>query len=191
MLALLHWVPRPSSRSLPTHDSTGDSWTLMGKSRSVSLGSLLLSPESWWAHSFVCSLQESVSPVLCKIWQLYDGVNGDLLQEVLCLTHVCWTQSPVPVVVQGWPVPPQEMLRHSLAQSLWGLWVLVHTGFVWFPLVSLRVPGLILNLILALLPSCGFSFALGHGYFFFFLVGSNILLLTVVQQQFVILEFMK
>ena len=140
----------------------------MGKSRSVSFGSLLLSPESWWAHSFVCSLQESVSPVLCKFWQLYDGVNGDLLQEVLCLTHVCWTQSPVPVVVQGWPVPPQEMLRHSLAQSLWGLWVLVHTGFVWFPLVSLGVPGLILNLILALLPSCGFSFALGQGYFFFF-----------------------
>ena len=28
----------------------------------------------------VCALQESVSPVLCKFWRLYSGVNGDLLQ---------------------------------------------------------------------------------------------------------------
>ena len=32
-------------------------------------------------------------PVLCKFWQLYSGVNGDLLQEDLCHTH---TQSPCP-----------------------------------------------------------------------------------------------
>ena len=35
-------------------------------------------------------------PVLCKFWQLYDGVNGDLLQEGLCHTQVCGTQSPCP-----------------------------------------------------------------------------------------------
>ena len=29
--------------------------------------SLLLSPESWCIQGFVCVLQESVSPVLCKI----------------------------------------------------------------------------------------------------------------------------
>ena len=44
----------------------GDSWTLTGKSGSVSWGSLLLSPGSWWAQDFVCALQESVSPVLWK-----------------------------------------------------------------------------------------------------------------------------
>ena len=32
-------------------------------------------------------------PVLCKFWQLYSRVNGDLLQEDLCHTH---TQSPCP-----------------------------------------------------------------------------------------------
>ena len=32
-------------------------------------------------------------PILCKFWQLYGGVNGDLLQEDLCHTH---TQSPHP-----------------------------------------------------------------------------------------------
>ena len=44
----------------------GDSWTLTYKSGSVSWGSLLLSPGSWWAQDFVCALQESVSPVLWK-----------------------------------------------------------------------------------------------------------------------------
>ena len=55
--------------------------------------------------------------------------------------------------------------RHSntvLAQSLWGLWVLVHTRFVWALWVPLAGNGVILNVILPLLPSCwGFSFALG------------------------------
>ena len=35
-------------------------------------------------------------PVLCKFCQLYGGVNGDLLQEGLCNTQVCCTESPCP-----------------------------------------------------------------------------------------------
>ena len=35
-------------------------------------------------------------PVLCKFWHLYGGVNGNLLQEGLCHTQVCFTQSPCP-----------------------------------------------------------------------------------------------
>ena len=31
---------------------------------------------------------------LCKFWRLYGGVNGNLLQEGLCHTQVCCTQSP-------------------------------------------------------------------------------------------------
>ena len=60
------------------------------------LWSLLLDPGSWCAQGFVCTLQESASPVLCKFWQLYGGVNGDLLQEGIYHTHVCCTQPPVP-----------------------------------------------------------------------------------------------
>ena len=60
------------------------------------VGSLLLSPGSWCAKGFVCALQESVSPVLCKFRWLYGGVNGDLLQESLCHTQVCCPQSPCP-----------------------------------------------------------------------------------------------
>jgi len=32
---------------------------------------------------YFCVLQESVSPVLCKFWRLYSGVDGDHLQEGL------------------------------------------------------------------------------------------------------------
>ena len=35
-------------------------------------------------------------PVLCKFWQLYGGVNGDLLIESLFYTQICFTQSPWP-----------------------------------------------------------------------------------------------
>ena len=69
--------PRACSRPLLTHASARHSWTLMGKSRSVSCG--VTAPESWCAQGFVCALQESVSSVLCKFWWLYGGVNGDLL----------------------------------------------------------------------------------------------------------------
>ena len=59
--------------------------------------SFLLSPG---AHKFFfCALQESVSPVLYKFWQLYGGVNGSLLQAGLCHTQVYCTQSSCPVAV--------------------------------------------------------------------------------------------
>ena len=60
------------------------------------VGSLLLSPGFRCTQGFVCPLQESVSPVLCKFWQLYGGVNGNLLQEGLCYTQVYCTQSSCP-----------------------------------------------------------------------------------------------
>ena len=60
------------------------------------MGSLLLSPGSSCTQVSLCALPESVSPVLCKFWRLYGGVNGDLLQEGLCHTQVYCTQSPCP-----------------------------------------------------------------------------------------------
>ena len=62
--------PQPCSRPPLTHASARDSWTLTGKSGSVSWGSLLLSPWSWCTQGFVCAIQVSVSPVLCKFWWL-------------------------------------------------------------------------------------------------------------------------
>ena len=78
--------PRLGQRLLDAH---GQVWVSL-------LWSLLLSPGSWRAQGFICALQESVSPVLCKIWQLYGGVNGNLLQEGVCHSQVRCTQSPCP-----------------------------------------------------------------------------------------------
>ena len=46
-------------------------------------------------------------------------------------------RAPAPAAGHCWPAPPQETLKHSkagLAQSLWGLLVLVHTRFCSSPL---------------------------------------------------------
>ena len=86
--------PLPFSRPPPTHsllETPGHSWASLGQSL---VGSLVLSPGSWCTQGFVCTLQGSVSPVLCKFWQLCGGVNSDLLQEGSCHTQLCCTQSP-------------------------------------------------------------------------------------------------
>ena len=95
-------------RLTPPLETPGHSWACLGQ---FLVGSLLLSPGSWYAQGFVCAIQESVSSVLCKFWQLYGGVNGDLLHDGLCHTQVCCTQNPCsrPLLT----VPPQETLRHS------------------------------------------------------------------------------
>ena len=77
----------------PPPETPGLSQESLGQSL---VGSLLLSPGSWCTQGSVCALQESVSPVLCKFWQLYGGASGNLLQEGLCHTQVCCTQSPCP-----------------------------------------------------------------------------------------------
>ena len=78
----------PCSRPPLTHVSSGDSWTLPGKSGSV-FCSFLLGPGG---RRFCLCPPRVYFPVLCKFWQLYGGVNGDLLQEGLCHTQVCCTQ---------------------------------------------------------------------------------------------------
>ena len=86
--------PAPGhGQATPPPETPGPSRASLGQAL---VGSLLLSPGSWSALSFVCVLQESVSPVLYKFWWLYGGVNSDLLQEGLCHTQVCCTQAPAP-----------------------------------------------------------------------------------------------
>ena len=86
--------PQLCSRPPPAHASAGDSWILKGRSGSDSCG--ITAPFSCvLLYMGFCLCPPSVYfPVLCKCWQLYGGVNGDLLQEGLCHTPDCWTQSP-------------------------------------------------------------------------------------------------
>ena len=74
--------------------------------------SLLFSPGSWCTRFSLCP-PRVYFPVLCKFWQLYSRVNGDLLQEGLCHTQVFCTQSFCPCGRPLLTVPPQETLKHS------------------------------------------------------------------------------
>ena len=153
-----------------THASAGDSWILTGKFGSVSCGGVT-APFSWVpVQSFVCALQESVSPVLCKFWQLYGEVSGDLFQEGLCHTQVCCTQSPCPYsrpLLTPTSTGDTQTLKSrsgSVSVGSAGMYKVLFEPsecFWW-------VWSFILNVILPLLPSCwGFSFALRHWVSFF------------------------
>ena len=154
-----HCWPSPASET-PGHSRASLSQSLVG--------SLLLSSGSWCTQGSVFALQESVSPVLCKFWQLYAGINGNFLKEGLCYALVCYIQSPCPC---GWPLLTHTFTGDTQTQfwlSLCGVsgswWALLFepSEHLW------KVKDLILNVILPLLPSCwGFSFALGHGVSFF------------------------
>ena len=102
--------PQSCSRSLLTHPPAGDSWTLTGKSGSVSCGghcSFLLGPG---VHKVVFVPSKSLFPQSCvSSGSSMEGVNGNLPQEGLCHTQIYCTQSPCPCR----PVPPQEILKHN------------------------------------------------------------------------------
>ena len=69
-------APNPAAghrQPMPPQEIPGQSRASLGQSL---VESLLFSPGSWCAQGFFCALQETVSPVLSKFWQLYDGVNG-------------------------------------------------------------------------------------------------------------------
>ena len=84
----------------PLLETPGHSWASLDQSL---VESVLPSPGSWCTQGFFfCPLQRSVSPILCKFWWIYGGVNGDLLKEGLCHTQVCCTQSPCSVAGHWW-----------------------------------------------------------------------------------------
>ena len=104
------------------------------------VGSLLLSPGSWCTRCCLCP-PRVYFPALCKFWQLYGGVNGDLLQEGLYHTQVCCTQNPSLRQATAGPHLHRRRSDTVLSQALWGSWVQVHTSFVWALWASLAGMG--------------------------------------------------
>ena len=118
-------APSPAAghcQPTPLPETPGHSWASLGQSL---VGSRLLCPGSWCPQVFVCALQESVSPVLCKFWQLCGRVNGNLLQEGVCHTQVCCTQRPCPCSrpLLTCTSTGDKHSQAGLPQSLWGLLV--------------------------------------------------------------------
>ena len=115
--------------------------------------SFLLGPD---AHKVLFLPSKSLFPqTLCKFWQLYDGVNGDLLQVGLCHTQVYCTQSCCPC---SRPLLNQTSTGYTQTQfclSLRGVSGSWCTQGIFEPSESLwQVWGLILNVISSLLPFC-------------------------------------
>ena len=91
--------PQPrSSRPPLTHTSIRDSWTLVGKSGSVSCG--VTAPFFWvLVHTdSVCALPESVSPVLCNFW-LYGGLMVTSSQRAYSIPRSVAPRAPAPAAV--------------------------------------------------------------------------------------------
>ena len=121
--------PRPCSRPPLTHASARDSWTLTGSLGQSLVGSLLLPPGSWCAKGSVCALPESIS--LCTFWQLCGRLMATSPRGLMPYPGLLHAAEPLPL--QQSTADLYLCRRHSntiLAQSPWGLWVLVSTRFV-------------------------------------------------------------
>ena len=89
--------------------------------------SFLLDPG---AHKvfFFCTLQESVSPILCKFWKLCGEVTGTLLQEGLCHTEVWCIQSLCPC---GRPLLTYTSTADILTLKCRSVWLCLY-GISWY-----------------------------------------------------------
>ena len=100
--AAYHWP-------MPPLETPGPSWASLGQSLVMSL---LLSPGSCTQGS-LCALQECVSPVLCKCWQLYGGLIVTSCKRAYAIPRSTAPRAPVPTAVHCWPVPPLETFTCS------------------------------------------------------------------------------
>ena len=122
--------PQPCIRPPPTHASTRDSWTLPGKSGSGSCG--VTAPFSWvLVHTRFCLWPPRICfPVLCKFWWLYGGLMATSSKRAYAIPRSTASRA---LPLQQSTADLYLCRRHSntiLAQSPWGLWVLVSTRFV-------------------------------------------------------------
>ena len=122
--------PQPCSRPPLTCASAWDSWTLTGKSGSVSCGAT--APFSWvLVHTRFCLCPRRVYfPVLCKFWQLYGGLMATSSKKAYAIPGSAASRAPAPAAGHCWPYFVRRHSNMVLAQSLWGLWVLVYIGLL-------------------------------------------------------------
>ena len=135
-------APNPATghcQPTPLPETPGHSWASLGQSL---MGSLLLFPGSWCTQGFVCvqdtnSLQETVSPVLCKFWWLYGGLMATSSKGAYAKPRSTALRAPAPAAVHCWHVSPQETLKHnSVSVSVWFLGPGVHR-YIWALCASL------------------------------------------------------
>ena len=94
---------------MPTLETPGYLQASLGRSP---VGSLLHSPGSW-CTGFCLYPQESISPSCVSSGSSVVGLMVTSFKRVYAILMSATPRAPVPVAVHCWPVPPQEILRHS------------------------------------------------------------------------------
>ena len=105
--------PQPCSRPPLTHASTRDSWTLTGKSGSVSCGvtALLLGPS---VHKVLFVSSKSLFPQSnISSSSSVVGLMATSSKRAYVIPSSAAPRAPAPVAAHCWPLPPQETLQHS------------------------------------------------------------------------------
>ena len=106
--------PQPCSRPLLIHASARDSWSLMGKSGSVSLRGhcfFLLGPG---AHKFLFVPSQSLFHQSCVSSGCSEvGLRVTSSKRAYAILRSASPRAPARAAVHCWPVPPEEILKHS------------------------------------------------------------------------------
>ena len=79
----------------------------------LGVGSLLLSPGSWYTQGSVCAFQESISQSCVSSGRSMVGLMATPSKRTYAIPRSAAPRAPVPVALHCWPIPPQEMLKHS------------------------------------------------------------------------------
>ena len=111
--------PQPCSRLLLSHASTGDSWTLTGKSGSVTCR--VTAPFSWvLVHKVLFVPSQSLFPQSCVSssssmvgLMVTSSKRAYAIPRSACHTQVCCTQSPCPRSSPLLTSMPQKTPKHS------------------------------------------------------------------------------
>ena len=98
-----HW-------SMPLLETPGHSQASLGQSF---VGSLLLSPGSWYIQGSVYALQESISQSFVSSGSSMVGSMVTSSKRAYAIPKSAASRAPVSVAVHCWPVSPQELLKHS------------------------------------------------------------------------------
>ena len=111
----MYWTlsaPNPAAghrRPTPLLETPGHSQASLGQS---SMGSLLPSSGSWCTRFCLCR-PRSFSQSCVSSGSSMVGLMATSSKRASAIPKSAAPRAPVPVAVHCWPVPPQEMLRHS------------------------------------------------------------------------------
>ena len=116
---------QPCSRPPVIHASARDSWTLPGKSGSVSCK--ISAPLSWvLVHTRFCLCHISQSCVSSSSSMV--GLMATSSERAYAIPKSAAPRVPAPAAVYCWPIPPQETFRHSSISVLWHSGGKAHTS---------------------------------------------------------------